>query len=310
MIYVLFLFIITISAIEIGLRINGFKPWTEPGASFKTQPKGGFFQPDSLLGFRGRPGLYHCQIGDSLSFSITHDSAGFRSTGSRKTSDPLPEIWIFGCSFTHGYGVDDHEAWPYIVQSRLPEYKVRNFGMTAYGTYQSFLLLKKLLKSGCVPNHVVYAYGTFHEQRNTASRFWRKAVQGQEAALGLKYAFLRDGKHRVEALDYEPWPWQDFSALVHLAETWYNHQEEKRLQSSKTTADLLKAMRTMVEDVGANWTLAVVQGNTPTQMERSNIIGMQADLQNPMYRLSHEDGHPNALGHARMAELFLNQFKP
>ena len=80
--------------------------------------------------------------------------------------DSLPEIWILGCSFTHGYGVNDMETYPAQLQELMPGYRVRNFGMDGYGTFQNWMTLRHELAKGQKPALVVLAYGAFHDQRN------------------------------------------------------------------------------------------------------------------------------------------------
>jgi hypothetical protein len=43
-------------------------------------------------------------------------------------------VAFFGASFTFGLGVDDNETLPYFVGTQLTEFKVYNYGVSAYGT--------------------------------------------------------------------------------------------------------------------------------------------------------------------------------
>jgi hypothetical protein len=45
-----------------------------------------------------------------------------------------PEIWLFGCSFTHGWSLNDEETYPWVLQERLPMYEVVNYGAWRCGT--------------------------------------------------------------------------------------------------------------------------------------------------------------------------------
>lgn len=318
--YSAFLLLLLLTAAEFSLRLLGHGPWKPVLQEFHVDPGGSLFIPDSLTGFRGRPGKFTCRIGDKLSFSVTHDANGFRPTTFQPDTFSKPEIWIFGCSFTHGYGVDDSLTWPWRVQEEMPEYRVRNFAMTAFSTYQSKLLLGELLEKPHGKIHsVVLAYGAFHNQRNTASRFWRKAVDGQGAANGITYPYiLPEGKSAYSSrrgqLAYDPWPGQSYSALLHFLETQSNHREEQKLQSDDLSALLVNEMQNLSTISGAKFILATVQDDEPTRRMVSGlgnipIIDISPDLNDPGLRILPEDGHPNGKGHAKMAEAFLKGFQ-
>ena len=68
-------------------------------------------------------------------FAATHhtDAYGFRNAG------PWPataDIVVVGDSFVFGYGVEDQEAWPAVLDCALPQYRVLNLGLIGAGPEQ------------------------------------------------------------------------------------------------------------------------------------------------------------------------------
>jgi hypothetical protein len=79
---------------ELTARFMGFRPWTETIQTISIQPAGSFYQADSTLGYRGKPGKFDLSINNKLPFSVTHDSTGWRICSPHSMPDSLPEIWI------------------------------------------------------------------------------------------------------------------------------------------------------------------------------------------------------------------------
>ncbi len=299
---------------EITARCMGFKPWRETIQTIQVRPEGRFFQDDSLLGYRGRPGKFALLLNDSLPFTVTHDAQGWRQPlADSAAQDSLPEIWVFGCSFTHGYGVNDGQDYPAQLQTMLPGYRVRNYGMDGYGTLQNWLLLGNLLAQGRKPHTVVLGYGAFHDQRNTANRYWHKALHGQRIADGLRYPYIRLDKHDALQIHYGPiayipLPLQRQLALLSLIEERWNHSEDEGLRSQFVTQTLIKRMVDASHQVGSHFVLAGVYRHPETlaklhifELERVHTVDISQDLQDPALRILPGNGHPNAIAHHKMA---------
>jgi hypothetical protein len=321
--YTLFCVLLLLLLLEIGLRILGFRPWEPSSQAFSVTPGGRMFQADSLLGFKGRPGAYRARIADQLDFDFTHDSSGFRILPSASDDSLAPEVWLFGCSFTHGFGVDDSATWAWRLARHFPGHRFRNFGMTAYGTLQSQLLLNRLLRTPIRrPRLVVLAYGDFHEQRNTANRFWRKALAGRAAADSLRYphAIYRDSSHYDIAytrLAYQPWPGQRHSALIHWLENLSNAREDVALHSHALTQTLIREMAQASTSAQARFLLTGIwahPGTTQllTEMAAEGIAtsDWSVDLSDSSLRLLPDDGHPNARTHALIAAKAIASLTP
>lgn len=314
-VYVLFVLLLLLGVGELTVRWMGFQPWNPRAMPVEVQPGGSLFQPDSLLGYTGRPGTFRVDLDQRLQFTVTHDSLGHRITPAPPWPDslgPRPEIWIFGCSFTHGYGVDDSATYPYLLQQALPDHRIRNFAMSAYGTYHAVLQLEEALDRWPTPQWVVLAYGDFHDQRNVNSRFWRKALSSQRIAAGIRYPYLRyagEGTRRhLDPPTYRPWPGAGWSALVHYFEHAWNRREDRELGSRKLTLSLIRQVAAAADGVGARFLLAGILDSGETQQvlgemaaEGLDTLDISADTDQPAYRILPDDPHPNARAHRQMA---------
>jgi hypothetical protein len=82
------------------------------------------------------------------SFTVTHFPSKLRITHPLATYTDRrskPEIWIMGCSFTHGWSLNDQDTYPWLLQARLPQYVVVNYGVEGYGTLHALLQLREAL---------------------------------------------------------------------------------------------------------------------------------------------------------------------
>ena len=82
--------------------------------------------------------------GEKLLFNVVYnlDENGLRRTPSIISNKETKSVVFFGCSFTFGFGLNDNETIPYIVQEKAGnKFKVYNFGMDGYGTQQMLYVI-------------------------------------------------------------------------------------------------------------------------------------------------------------------------
>jgi len=78
-----------------------------------------------------------------------------------------PEIILVGGSTVQGAGVKDSDTLGWFLGLRLPDFNIRNFGVGGYGSYQSMLMMEKLLaETKTPPALVVYGLIPDHLSRN------------------------------------------------------------------------------------------------------------------------------------------------
>jgi lysophospholipase L1-like esterase len=73
---------------------------------------------------------------------VRHNSLGLRDVEPGTT--PKPSIAFFGDSFVWGYDAEQNERFTEILRAKMPHERIVNAGVTAYGTDQEYLLLRRL----------------------------------------------------------------------------------------------------------------------------------------------------------------------
>ena len=151
--------------------------------------KGRVFADDLRLGYKYNPGVYafnwfHQDLHKNHTYEVTIGQDGYRTTSKYSNySSNLPEIWIFGGSFTMGPGLNDQEVFPSIIQRNFPNFRVRNFGVEGYGNIHALIQLKELVKRKNNEKKLiigVFAYNSFHLRRNVAAPSRMSAFMGRQ----------------------------------------------------------------------------------------------------------------------------------
>lgn len=238
------------------MRWSGFKAWTSPPLFVAIDPPGPYFRKHPTRGFAHVPGRYRLTLEKGYSFTVTHDDNGLRITRPITTPNPAAKkpIWIFGCSFTHGFSVSDEETYPWILQSELPDYEVVNFGTDGYGTVQSLIQFRETLKDGGKPAIVVVAYASFHDMRNAMTRTWRKDLSGNNSADPISFPYARlssDGKLVIanEPLRYPGEFLLRHSALLNYLDDRLNSYLTKRFDATQSRPSMTEQVsRAVLEE--------------------------------------------------------------
>ncbi len=155
---------------EIFLRLLGYEPYkqSQPGGAENAR------RLDPELGWVLLPGHYEVgpfnDTGDSMSITVKQDTG--RVTRMDNEGVGPDQVTFLGGSFIMGHALDDHETAVWKLQQRFRHIDFRNLAISAYGTYQSLMVLEKELKKGNRPKCVVYGAIQHHELRNVAEGGW------------------------------------------------------------------------------------------------------------------------------------------
>lgn len=304
--------------LEGGLRLLGFAPWRPPDLDIRVEPGGKFFQAHPTLGYRHLPGAFSVTLPDGYSFRVTHGEDTLRVMRPAGASLPpagAPGIWIFGCSFTHGWTVNDAEDWPSRVQEALPGHDVVNFGADGYGTLQSFIQFREALETRSPPRAAIVAYASFHDPRNTFVRHRRKDVApvNRLGPLRQPFARLRDDGTLVQGMaevGYREFPLMRQSALVHLLEVaWNGIEESTQGRSQEVTRRLFSEWAAVARGRGVALGVAGILDDALTKSlgawcEAADLpfADISVDLEVPENTNLPHDNHPSARAHAAFAE--------
>ena len=111
-IYLVLLATVTVVAAELLVRLRGIEPWIVPDLPIHVTPGGRFYATH-------RTGLYSSSWGVcrdlTRGVAVHRHAPRIRSVTALPTDaheHTTPEISIFGCSFTHGWSLNDQETYP------------------------------------------------------------------------------------------------------------------------------------------------------------------------------------------------------
>lgn len=212
--------VFTIGMAELLLRAAGFRAWEPYEYGWR-----GTHEPDPVLGWRTRPGQYTVPGRADKPLTVTFGPTGRRAEEPEPRGG-RPRIVLIGDSFTEGQWLSDHETYAWKLQARYPSIDVQNYGVAGYGTYQSLLLLEKILAEPDPPKLVLYGFIDTHINRNVAPADWlRRLAQASEKDHPRVPYVTFDREHetlvRHPPRGYPKWPLCEYSALVNFAQQAY-----------------------------------------------------------------------------------------
>lgn len=294
--------------IEIGFRIHGHETYPGKIPDIAVVPDGKYFQEDSILGYKHRAGEYDITLKKEYGFSTHHDSNTLRLTSqlAENTSILKPSIWIFGCSFTHGWSINDHETFPWILQSKLDDFTITNWGVSGYGTVHFYLQFKEALKKRKKPNMIIINHADFHFERNSFSFQRRRNVS--------KWNFLGDLHQPYCTLDnnekmhiqyankeYNSWWLSKYSTLAYYFQIRYesyvdgkNKENEKIITSMLLDKIISLAKENEIETIITNI------GSDPEFIQKYAkkktvpFVDISVDIKESKYNNLPYDAHPNS----------------
>ena len=335
-------------ATEIAVRAIGRSP-AQATLGLITEPRDAhMYRQDALLGYALVPDrqirITHTKPLRGRSNPPVQQETTFtwistvNSEGHRITHPPLqaasqatgtstkPELWLFGCSFTFGWSVDDDQTSPWRLQNSLPNLEVVNFGVPGYSTFQSLMQFEEALKKGKPPELAVLVYYDFHQERNTLSPSYRRVNGFAWTAWGERdqpYLVWRDGqmeRHRGP-MTYEPnVPFIRYSAYMNYLDELIVRKQDgiaaEHDHRREVTERLIEDFATLARKHGTRFLLIhpVFSGSQSEMTRFSDEHGISAhSVVLPSFEdwnsagMSNQpyDNHPSAKGQALLTALFL-----
>lgn len=169
------------------------------------------WQFDPVLGWSHRPSstLRHAGLPE---FDVLYniDSNGSRLVPGARSG---PEMLVLGGSFTFGYGVADHDAFPALLQKFFPETRVVNLGCMAWGTVHAWINLNRALDQTVKPMMVIYGFIDHHRHRNWLRRSWLETLREKNDFLNPRVEIVDEQIVWQELADPEEDGLQDSAAL-------------------------------------------------------------------------------------------------
>ncbi len=296
-------------------------PWRIglPAAQIRLEHATNYYRKDAALGYFPEPGTFKITIPGPYSFRITHGQNGLRLTHPLDTpiGSAKKEIWIFGCSYTEGWTLNDEETYSWVLQSQIKNYEVMNFGISGYGTLQSLIQLREAIKSGKKPAVVVLSYASFHDRRNTLARSWMKTRVTNGPSQHLKdvqlpYMKWSEGQKPellYQPIEYHAVPFSRYSAVANTLDETYNriadwtyHSHEVSKTIIEDFAELCKANQIefivagITSDAATADMLDYCKSRGMTALDISVDLNIKENTNLPF------DNHPSALANQQYAK--------
>ena len=308
---VVLLIILVLILISAEIFLRYFSPLARPVFSENRIPAA-ICRPDPRLGWVNHPGRYTAPAaaGEDRPVTITINHDGRRAVTAQNidTDNALREkIVLVGGSFMFGEGLSDEQTLAWKLQQRLPETDVLNYGVKAYGTYQSLLMLEKVLPGQRLTNVVVYGFMVHHIDRNLAPAYWRAMLNlHANQMVQMPYVTLGPDNQLIRHLPepFTPWIAGRYLASFRVLEAWLKAKiflAGNNTDKHTVMQLLLLEMRNLCKAHGSPLVVAML--NAPQNIEdlytefcRANhipVINFNLDgikdrpLQIP------RDGHPN-----------------
>lgn len=314
--YLLVLLVIFIAAAEIILRAKGLTPEQSHRIEIRIHPGGRLIARHPSLGFTHVPGSHTIELPTGLRFRMTILPNGLRITRpleSYAVADNREKIWIFGCSYTEGWSLNDDETYAWLIQQRYPQYEVVNFGVGGYGTVHSLLQFREALKTA-TPKVVVLAYADFHDERNTLSRSHREAIRADSELGPLQHPYAWLDEHDglqigYTSAEYFAFPLERQSALAEFLDDQIGIIDTRIRRSDVVSKELIGQMGQLAKSHGVELILANIdRGPAGRRMLRqARTAGIQAvdisvNRQDPRNTNLPHDAHPSALANRKYAD--------
>jgi hypothetical protein len=242
-------FVLFLLAGEIVLRVRGLTPFSLSPENFVVEPGGRFYAAHPRLGYTLMPGHFRVTLPDGYSFEATHTEDAHRLTHPVRAAatDGRTGVWIFGCSFTHGWGLNDAETYPWLLQEKLPRHEVVNFGTEGYGTIQGLIQFQEALQRE-TPEVAIIAYASFHDERNTFSRQTRKLAVIYNKLGPTIQPYVRLNQQNLldyyftstDEITYTEFPLMRYSSLMSYIEIRYNQLDARFNRSHEASKALIR----------------------------------------------------------------------
>lgn len=203
--------LISFLILEIFLRMVGHKTFNLKNEISTLS----LFKNDDVLGWTTEPGDFSIKLNNkNINYKILND--GSRFTGNQKNSSKSQIIFIGG-SFTFGDAIDDEETIPYKIQENSNKYNVKNFGVSGFGTYQSYLNLKKIYRNNNNIKYVIYLFIDHHEVRNAGDASWLEDLNSRsKEPVSIPYVSINKENKFIEhsPITYVTFNLSKYSVLI------------------------------------------------------------------------------------------------
>lgn len=259
---------------EVTSRLIGLQSWSHEQTVHPNEPA--LHEPDPELGWRNKPGHYsYPGYRSKKPIIVTFLKNHSRRTGVGNRSG-RKRIALIGGSLTQGFAVSDSETFAWKLQKKMPRYQIENYGCGGYGTYQSLLQLRRLLRGDNPPAVAVYGFYTHHLIRNVADHSWLKSLAqfSSRGHINLPYVDVEKGALReYPPTAYPRWSFDGSSAFIQgMKDLLYTARSRDRaLRSVEIAERLFREMNLLCKKKGVRFLFVILQAD-PLAVKNADII--------------------------------------
>ena len=148
-------------------------------------------------------------------------------------NNPDNEIIFLGGSFTFGEGLETKQTFAYKLNHLFKHDNINNLAVAAYGTLQSYLVLKRYLKQNKSPKLVVYGFVDFHEYRNVSHWSWLTGMaKNNSGNIHMPYCRLKEKRISCEMTrTFKAWKTSQFSAFSFFIQSFFHKMQDLGLKN-------------------------------------------------------------------------------
>lgn len=315
-VYYLYLFLLLFPLAEVATRIMGYQPYVNEDYSISSSPDA-CIKSDLQYGLALVPGSYKTTINRQHTYAVQHTKDGQRVTPFN-TANQADSVYLMGCSFTYGMGVNDTETFASRLQVEHSNYRFVNFGVPGYGTIQSFLQLQEKLASGSHPEKVVLNFSKLHFDRNALTPTYRRNLKiGFERSNIKNAALLKDAnfpyidgenmneiKHVQWKDIYHNWMGRETFSTINFLNIQSDHSTAAKIDDYKITEHLIERLNKLCLDNNIDLLVCLLDSDQKVRKliqfcktENIDIVKVGLTHKDPDLTNLPHDSHPNAKGH-------------
>ena len=260
--------------LEIVLRIIGYSPAS-------VNPLSAFHEYDSKLGHRGKKLFVGQWKRPEFDVTIAHDSDGFRRQEFQKQASACQRnVFVFGDSFTWGWGVNQGEVFTDRMNRTMPAYCVYNYGINDTGTVVQYVAFDTEVKKKVKPGDtvVVMFFKNDFDDNTSGKKLHAEIVNGQVLTQNSRKPFNSRGFNAIKGNSY-------FINFIDFKINWLKlvNSRKKEMKKAKLltllgemdnryiiTKHFLKSFKETSADLNANLMVVYIPGQT--ELLESKII--------------------------------------
>ena len=311
--------LMTLVFLEVLLRVTGSPPSKKDNLVSISEPTTN--KPSDKLGWVPKTGVHVFKPWDKKGkkTTLTINSDGSRKSG--KQNKQLNKIIFIGGSLTQGWAVDDKETFAFILQKKIKNYEILNFGVGGYGGYQSLLMLEKIFKDKNNIKNVFYGFIPHHEVRNVAAGSWLYLLNNfsSRGIVNVPFASLnKDGTlSRNKPTKYFKLPFGENSSLIAKIEkkimklNSFNRERDKTLISLMIIQEMNDLSKKNNSDFSVIF-LDKFKDNRAKKYQKffkeKKISSFECLVPQGEKFIVPGDGHPNEISHEIISDCIMKRF--